>query len=142
MDRQLLCEKITTTPAFVIDETDIRRRLRSLAELREQCGCKVLYSMKALPLQSVLELGIEVCDGISVSSLFEARLAREVIGEFGSLHLTTPGMRRDEFEELSELCSHISFNSAGQWHSMAGLGKAYSPGSRSISLVKSESAKR
>lgn len=130
MERQLFGEKIATTPAFVIDETDVRRRLQSLALLREESGCKVLYSMKALPLQSILELAIEVSDGISVSSLFEARLARECIADHGSVHLTTPGLRQEEFPELSELCSHVSFNSTSQWRTMAGLGEAFSPGLR------------
>ncbi len=130
MDWHLLTENVAATPAFVIDETDVRRRLRALAQLRRESGCKLLYSMKALPLQSILELAAEFCDGVSVSSLFEARLAREIIGQRGSLHLTTPGLRREEFDEISGLCSHISFNSIAQRRTMAGLGRQYSPGLR------------
>ena len=130
MVKSILNERVPTTPAFVIDQIDVSRRLQKLAELREETGCKILYSMKALPLQSVLKLAADVCDGISVSSLFEAKLAREVIGDRGSVHLTTPGLRKDEFAELSTLCSHISFNSINQQTNMAGLGAAYSPGLR------------
>lgn len=130
MEKQVLCKNVPMTPAFIIDETDVRRRLGALSELRQESGCKVLYSMKALPLQSILEMVAVMCDGISASSLFEARLAREVCGESVGVHLTTPGLRREEFNELSGLCSHISFNSLNQWQSMVGSDREYSPGLR------------
>jgi len=102
-----------------------------LLALRQATGCKILYSMKALPLASLLELLSGRVDGISVSSLFEARLANEVLGaESGSIHLTSPGIRSDEFHELGQLCSHISFNSLSQFQRLHTLADGYSKGLR------------
>jgi carboxynorspermidine decarboxylase len=75
----------------------------------------VLYSMKALPLSGLLKALVGQVDGISVSSLNEARLAREVFADPASLHLTTPGLRPDEFKQIDGLYSHISFNSLSQY---------------------------
>lgn len=108
------------TPAWVFDTDAITASLQNLANLRQRSGCKVLYSIKSLPLSAILETAKPFVDGFSASSLFEARLAREVIGDSGSLHLTTPGIKENELPELARLCSHISFNSLGQFQRLAG----------------------
>jgi len=119
-----LKDSVSSSPAFVLDEVEVTQALEILANLRKQCGCKVLYSIKALPLCSVMEMAKTLVDGFSVSSLFEARLADEVLAGEGSIHLTTPGIRLDELDELSSLCSHISFNSLSQYQRFSGLAKA------------------
>jgi carboxynorspermidine decarboxylase len=54
-------------------------------------------------------------DGFAASSLFEARLAREVAGETGSVYLTSPGLRPMEAAKLGRLCDHVVFNSLEQY---------------------------
>jgi len=115
MDFLVLKDSVYSSPAFVLDETEITRVLETLAGLKNQCGCKVLYSIKSLPFSAVMEMAKPFVDGFSVSSLFEARLADEILTGQGSIHLTTPGIRQDELDELSLLCSHISFNSLTQY---------------------------
>lgn len=119
MDFHVLKDSVYSTPAFVLDEIEVTRVLEILADLRTQCGCKILYSIKALPFSGVMDMAKTFVDGFSVSSLFEARLANEMIQQGlagqGNIHLTTPGIRRDELDELSLLCSHISFNSFTQY---------------------------
>ena len=105
---------IQYSPAFVVDMDQVLDNLKSLNQLRSHTDCKVLYSMKALPLSALLTGLTGQMDGISVSSLNEARLAREVCGDQVNLHLTTPGLRPDEFLQIDALCSHISFNSLSQ----------------------------
>jgi len=116
MDFDQLKNNITSTPAFVFDENRLTDNLSKLADLKKQSGCKVLYSIKALPLELVLKLTTEYLDGLSVSSLFEARLAKEILTDKGSIHITTPGLRNNEFKEINSLCSHISFNSLTQFN--------------------------
>jgi carboxynorspermidine decarboxylase len=114
-----------TTPAFLYDESLILDRLKLLAGLRAESGGRVLYSVKALPFTAVLALARPWIDGFAVSSLFEARLAAEVLdrtadGERrGSLHITTPGLRAEEIGELAERCDYIGFNSLEQWRRLA-----------------------
>jgi carboxynorspermidine decarboxylase len=106
---------ISNTPAFILDLDQVNANLQPLKHLRQATDCKVLYSMKALPLSGLLKALVGQVDGISVSSLNEARLAREVFADPASLHLTTPGLRPDEFKQIDGLCSHISFNSLSQY---------------------------
>jgi len=108
-----------TTPAFVFDQSRLLAMARLLKYLHASSGCKVLYSIKALPLLPVLQLLLPHLDGFSVSSLFEARLA--ALTGAASLHITTPGLRREEMAELGSLCDHINFNSLEQFQHLAGL---------------------
>lgn len=110
---------VTTSPAFVVDETEIISSLSTVSGLCGSSGCKLLYSIKSLPLMSVLALIKPYVDGFSVSSLFEARLAAELLNGQGGIHLTTPGIRADEVDELVSLCSHISCNSINQYSQIA-----------------------
>ncbi|MCF7970182.1 MAG: carboxynorspermidine decarboxylase [Methylococcaceae bacterium] len=103
-----------TSPAFVIDQQVLQESVELLNELRQRSGCRVLYSIKALPFESVLKWLKPHVDGFSVSSLFEAQWAYEVLDKEQSIHLTTPGIRPDEMTQLSQICSHISFNSLNQ----------------------------
>ena len=69
----------SATPAFVYDLGEIRKRLDVLCGIRNRSNCKVLYSLKALPLRRILE-EMGSLDGFSASSLFEARLAEKTCG--------------------------------------------------------------
>lgn len=107
-----------TTPALVFSEAAIRRQLDLLSAIRESSGCRILYSIKALPFAGLLDLILPAVDGFSASSLPEARLAAEAFqrgGKSGSLHITTPGLRQTEIAELAGLCDAISFNSLEQF---------------------------
>jgi carboxynorspermidine decarboxylase len=106
------------TPAFVLDERRLLRDLKAAARLRDQCGCKLLYALKPLLCEFVLELLARRVDGFACSSLFEARLAREVIGSRGTVHVTSPGLREAELAELGELCDYVTFNSLSQLRRM------------------------
>lgn len=130
MMQALLKQQIQHSPAFVLDMDQVRANLQPLRYLQQATGCKVLYSMKALPLASLLSALKPHVDGISVSSLFEARLASELLGQQGDLHLTTPGLRADEFAEVAALCSHISFNSLSQYQRLGDFASGYSRGLR------------
>ena len=121
MDFQHLKDKIDSSPAFVIDTDAVKKNLATLESIRQQSGCKILYSIKALPLSCVLQPIQAFVDGFSVSSLFEAQLATEILKDQGSLHLTTPGLRPDEWSTLSTLLSHISFNSLTQYQHFLAL---------------------
>lgn len=114
IDLERLKYQLPSTPAFVLDISAISQTLDKLAFLRQSSGCKILYSIKALPLSSVLELAKPVVDGFSVSSLFETQLADEILGGCGSIHLTTPGLKENEWPAISRIVSHVSFNSLSQ----------------------------
>jgi carboxynorspermidine decarboxylase len=92
------------TPAFVYDEGTIARMLRVAAGIRADAGCKVLYTIKPFSITDALRFMAPGLDGFAASSLFEARLAREVLGRRGTVHITTPGFRPSEITALDGLC--------------------------------------
>lgn len=105
---------VTATPAFVYDEQRLSSNLALLDGVRSHSGCQVLYSIKAFPFAGLLRHIRGQVDGFSVSSLFEARLAREVLDGEGTIHITTPGFLPKEMPEIGRLCDHVSFNSLNQ----------------------------
>ena len=107
------------TPAFVYDERAIHRLLDYAAPLRASAQCEVLFAVKSFSFAPALRLMASRLDGFAVSSLFEARLAWSVLGDSGSVHITTPGLRSSELDEIGALCDQIAFNSLGQWDSMS-----------------------
>ena len=119
MDLNVVKNNLNSTPAFILDENRIVKNLTELHNIKKSSGCQVLYSIKDLTMEAVLNLSSKYLDGLSVSSLFEARLAKENLGDIGSIHITTPGLRDEEFKEIMELCSHISFNSISQYQRLA-----------------------
>jgi len=103
------------TPAFVIDEDIIEKKLLEIRVLKNRVNCKVLYTLKSLIIKEVLHRMNAHLDGFSASSLFEAQLAADVIGKAGTIHYTSPGLQVNEFSTLSETCDYMAFNSLGQF---------------------------
>ena len=112
------------TPAFVYDERVVHRLLDYAAPLRIDGRCGVLFAIKSFSFAPALRVMASVLDGFAVSSLYEARLARRVLDEAGSdgasVHITTPGLRGDEAEEVGLLCDFVAFNSLSQMQRLTG----------------------
>ena len=108
------CDELET-PAFVYDEEDILQHCEYLRLKTKEANCGLLFSLKPLTLVDVLRLISPCVDGFATSSLFEANLVRAAIGEEGTIHLTTPGLRPQDVGMIVELCDYISFNSLSQW---------------------------
>jgi carboxynorspermidine decarboxylase len=127
------------TPALVMDERVIGGVLDAAEGLRERCGCRILYTLKPFFGPFVLELMKGRVDGFSASSPFEARLARSVLGDAGTVHVTSPGLRAGEMDELGTLCDFVAFNSLPQFRRLApALGEGPKAGLRvnpQLSLV-------
>lgn len=115
--------QVVDTPALVLDEDAMTSSARSLAELAHGAGCRMLYSVKALSVPGVLQRLAALLDGFSVSSLFEARLAREVLGDKGALHFVSPALRERDAAEIAELCDLVSFNSISQWERLGAISR-------------------
>lgn len=109
------------TPAFIYDESVLTHVLNALRMIAEQTGCKTLFSLKSFAVVDALRLMAPMVDGFASSSLFEATLAREVLSDTGTVHITTPGFRGDEIDDLAEVCDYISFNSLSQWNRFRGI---------------------
>ena len=104
---------IGATPALVYDQGALGNLANIARTIRERCGVRVLYAVKACAFFDVLQELAPALDGFAVSSLFEARLVHDLHPD-SPIHLTTPGLREDEIDELADLCSVVTFNSETQ----------------------------
>jgi carboxynorspermidine decarboxylase len=102
------------TPAFIIDEGRIVEAIDVVKGVVADTGCHLLYALKAQASADALRVMRGRVGGFAASSLFEAELARSVLREEGSVHITTPGFRPDEMPYLNELCDYVSLNSLSQ----------------------------
>ena len=101
------------TPAFVYDEGRI---VKAINDVRKLIGknCQLLFPLKSFAIVDGLYLMAPLVDGFSCSSLFESILARDVLRNVGTVHITTPGYRPDEIDDIANICDYISFNSLSQ----------------------------
>lgn len=112
---KLLESQGVQTPCFVYDEAVLGELLSRVASIQSSTGVGVLYALKPFALFDALQFMAPSLAGFAASSLFEAKLARQVLGERGSVHFTSPGLRPTEVTQLLEACDYISFNSLPQW---------------------------
>ncbi len=107
------------TPAYVYDQVAIVEVLNVLASLEERTGCQSLYSIKSANITGLLNIIKPYVTGFSCSSLFELKLAKEILNKGQSIHITTPGYRNDEWGEVIELSDYVTLNSISQWERLA-----------------------
>lgn len=108
------------TPSFVFDADVIGQKSKFVNSLSDQHNFTALYSLKALNLIEINVTSKKYLGGYSASSLFEVKLAEELLAGTGCIHFTSPGIRFFEIEELTRLCDFISFNSLSQWKRFKG----------------------
>ena len=106
--------KDLATPCFVFDELQLRTSLEVIREAAARTPIELLYSMKACSTTFVLNRIAEGVSGFSCSSPYEARLAREVLRDAGSVHVTSPGLSHADLEQLATVCDFVTFNSLPQ----------------------------
>ena len=114
----------SATPALIYDQRKLCTLARLATQIRAQHGASVLYSVKACAFCDVLRTLVPSLDGFAASSLFEARLVHDLYPE-SPVHLTTPGLRHAEFDELARICSHVTFNSETQLHQLGPRAQRY-----------------
>ena len=102
-------------------EECLARSVSAIATAAGKSNCHLLYALKSFALADVLQVLAAHVDGFATSSLYEARLARDLIGTQGTIHITTPGFRPDEIGTIAEICDYIAFNSLSQWERFDGI---------------------
>ncbi len=101
------------SPCFVLDERKLIKNLRLLKRIREEAGIKILVALKGYAMWSTFPLLRQYLDGATASSLHEAMLCHKEMGI--PAHLCAPVYIADEFDTISSVSSHITFNSLGQF---------------------------
>ncbi len=101
------------TPSYVMEESLLRKNGEIIKSVMDETGCEILLAQKAFSMYSTYPMLGEYLSGTTASSLFEAKLGKEEMGQ--EVHIFSPAYREDEFEEIMALCDHIVFNSIAQW---------------------------
>ncbi len=103
------------TPSFLYDERIFKRSAEAVVSAAKNAGCGLIYSMKPLTLYPMLQKIVHYVEGFSVSSVFEARLAKKVKTPAQTIHFASPRLVENEIAELVETCDYINLNSLSQW---------------------------
>ncbi len=106
------------TPAYVVDEKQLKENLEILKEVMDRAGCKILLAQKAFSMYSEYPLMGKYLAGTTASGLFEAKLGAEEMGKEN--HVFSPAYRESEFPEICRICDHVIFNSVSQVKKYAG----------------------
>jgi len=110
------------SPCYVIDCDILKSRLQTLKRHCDHVGLKPLLAVKGFPLAILFEDMSPYLYGTSASGLFESRLGARMGKE---VHIHAPAYKTEEVGEILEHCSHIVFNSLGQWARYRGLITTY-----------------
>lgn len=110
MDKRLYEVK---TPSYIIDRPALIKNLETLKQIEEKSGAKILLAQKCYSIYQTYPLIAEYISGCTASGLFEARLGHEEMGKEN--HVFSPAYLDSEFDEILEICDHISFNGVSQW---------------------------
>jgi len=101
------------TPCYIVDESLLLKNLELLQSVRQRTGCSILLAQKGFSMYSLYPLIGSYLQGVTSSSLFEARLGYEEMGK--EVHVFAPAYIEDEFDELLSYSDHIVFNSFEQF---------------------------
>ena len=111
------------TPAYVLDEGQLRRNGEILAAVARNTGAKILLAQKAFSNFNLYPILAPYLAGTEASGLYEARLgAEEMPGK--EVHVFCAAYREREFGELLEYADHIVFNSPRQLQKFGPQAKA------------------
>ena len=106
--------KAIPSPAFVLDESRLRRNLALISAVQRESGAQIIVAFKGFAMWSVFPLLREYgITGATASSLNEALLAREELQ--GEVHVYAPAYSAEDFPRILDLADHIVFNSVAQW---------------------------
>lgn len=105
------------SPCYVMEEALLRKNLELIRSVAQRADVEIILAFKAFALWKIFPFFREYISHTTASSLFEARLAKE---EFGSkTHTYSPAYTEEEFEEILECSSHVTFNSLSQYERFA-----------------------
>ena len=101
------------SPCFVLEEELLRNNLKLIDSVQKSAGCKIILALKGFSMYSVFPIVKEYLNGATASSLNEIKLINDFMGY--QAHTYMPAYLDQEFSEVLERSSHITFNSLNQW---------------------------
>ena len=102
------------SPCYVVDEGLLIKNLEKMKSVIDKTGCKILLAQKGFSMFSVYPLIGEYLNGVTSSSVHEARLGFEEMGK--EVHTYAPAFSETEIDEILTYSDHIVFNSFQQYN--------------------------
>ena len=100
------------TPCYLIDESELKRNIQIISTLKKETNCQVILALKGFATFQTFPHLWPILDGVTASSMYEARLGMEEWN--GDIHIHSIGMSAIESQQFNEFATHISFNSLNQ----------------------------
>ncbi len=107
-------DKSIPTPSFIVSENLLIKNLEILKYIQDRTNCHILLAQKAFSMYSVYPLIKKYIKGTTASGIYEAKLGYEEMG--GEVHIFSPAYTNEDFDEITNICDHIVFNSFNQWN--------------------------
>jgi len=101
------------SPCFILEEEKLRQNLLLIKDVQQRADINIILAFKAFSMWSVFPMVKSYLSGATASSLFEAQLCMEEMGT--KAHTYAPAYFPEEFDQLMQLSSHITFNSISQY---------------------------
>jgi carboxynorspermidine decarboxylase len=101
------------SPCYVIDEELLRNNLKLILGVKERAGVEIIPAFKGFSMWKVFPIIREYFSGAAASGACEARLAAEEMKS--PAHTYSPAFTDEDFDEVLEYSSHITFNSLSQF---------------------------
>lgn len=111
------------SPCFVLEERLLRQNLQLIKGVMDEAGCQIILALKGFSMFSAFPIVREYLPGATASSLNEIKLINEYLGH--PSHTYIPAYKDNEFDEVLERSSHITFNSLSQWNRFKDKVSAY-----------------
>ena len=111
------------TPSYIVDERLLIKNLEKLKSIIDKTGCRILLAQKGFSMFYFYPLIKKYLNGTTASSLYEARLGFEEMGN--ETHIVNPSYREDEIDEILSMVDHIVFNSFNQWSKYKNIVKSH-----------------
>ena len=100
------------SPCFVLEEKLLHQNLKKIKSVMDATDVKIILALKGFAMHSAFDIVKQYLPGTTASSINEARLAHEEFG--GEVHGYATCYFEEEFDQWTNICKHISFNSFNQ----------------------------
>lgn len=101
------------SPCFVLDEKLLIKNLELIQKIQQDAQINILCAFKGYAMWSTFPLLRKYLSGATASSLHEAKLCLEEFKQ--KAHVCAPVYLENEIEEITNISSHITFNSLSQF---------------------------
>lgn len=102
------------TPCYLIDEEKLTKNIQIIQHIKQQSNCQIILALKGFATFSTFEKLKRDLDGVTASSIYEARLGYEEFKQ--AIHVHSIAMDEHECTQYNTIAEHISFNSLNQFN--------------------------